>query len=1207
MASVQNDNAPVRPLQSPPTTADSKPAGRQPEAGANTFSGGAESQVRRGAAPKRRTPVEARKSRYRGVQWDKNGARWRARLHTDRTRHIGYFESEEDAAMAWDLALLRYFGETEGRKKLNFGEASIERYRQEPNAQLQAINSRTAGTKHQFRGPNDKHGNARNPQDPNAPAVPAYRGVVPHEGGLFRSVVMKNRVNVTVGIYATAEEAARAHDCASIQANGWGALTNFPLADYETDPQGRITVHGPINQPINLQKVNLNGSEQQQQQQQQQGSQFLGAGGSALPRSSSWYGVVPTSSTGGPGGNTTSGGLSTLPPLHRQASLPTVIAHPGGGGGGGGGIYATATATALQQQQQQQQQQRVLRSTSLSSAELSMQPSMLAQYTPFNQHQRTGSVTNLHQLAAAAMGGYAPPVQPQQQQQQQPQQMMMTTSGPIPHTPVYLMNQPAGLVQNPFPQVQQQQQQQMLPPLPPSQHHQQHQVEVPAPNSSEQRKRSHAEIGGDPGSNEQQPTTSRSTGGGTGGRPSPFSNNNNIDVGATAGAIAAGGSPDNNNPPSNPSNPSNNTTTGNQGPPSDSLPASLPLDAAVAGVRHVAETGQYQAAIYLDLGTFGSYDEAVRAYDRAALMSSGFSAATHVPLLDAVNRAATAIGGGPPQLLPAGVTGASLRYRGVTLRGGSFLASLDIGGKAYELGPFATELDAAKAFDRYSLLLKGVAAATNFPPWEHLASAAEVGAIIDAVSVVAMTSGDGGKTNNTSGGTAPGQTVNQAPQQQQAQIQQQQQQIGGGGGGGNTLAGGNGALGGLGNLGVINGGLVSGGGSGILTHTNSQAHLSGMQPLPLLSPMIRASSDLERLQSQLSELQAQAMLQQQQMQQHIQQQQQQAQQQQQHQFHQQKQQQQQSPALMFTNPGQATVPLNQVLNNTLPMHRVMSAQTMHMPTHTSGLAAFPSSGNLALPASTPLASLPPPAQHIQRIQQQQQQQQQIAGLQLSTGITPPPSSMNQIHHQQQQPAATTAGSSPPMLVDQQQQHQQQQQPQQHPVSAAVGALAAAAELGQELATAPVSASMPINLPTAAQAAAQSHDQGMLTRTHSMAAIAVAAVANAAATTSAAAAAAMAQGAGGGGAALTQDTTGAAAAAGGAGGTLSTGGQLTPPVSTMEGTLSGPPPQTGDFLNQHQQQQQPSSAPPPLQKTASMAAAEATLAADACDLFLENNK
>jgi hypothetical protein len=59
---------------------------------------------------------EARRSSFRGVQWDRNGGKWRARIHTDKTRHIGYYDDEKEAAEEWDLAAIRYFGnEVRGR------------------------------------------------------------------------------------------------------------------------------------------------------------------------------------------------------------------------------------------------------------------------------------------------------------------------------------------------------------------------------------------------------------------------------------------------------------------------------------------------------------------------------------------------------------------------------------------------------------------------------------------------------------------------------------------------------------------------------------------------------------------------------------------------------------------------------------------------------------------------------------------------------------------------------------------------------------------------------------------------------------------------------------------------------------------------------------------------------------------------------------
>jgi len=164
-----------------------------------------------------------------------------------------------------------------------------------------------------------------------------------------------------------------------------------------------------------------------------------------------------------------------------------------------------------------------------------------------------------------------------------------------------------------------------------------------------------------------------------------------------------------------------------------------PSSLLVSGVR--PEADGWRAVLSIDLGTFQSADEATKAYDKAALMALGFSGCTtnrNISLPDIMARVSstTAIGS-VPQLLPAGHSEKlNPMLRGVmVLPGGSYVARLEIGAREYDLGPFASEFDAAKAYDKYSMLLYGVRAAMNLPPWEHLVSRQEVSTLVEALIV----------------------------------------------------------------------------------------------------------------------------------------------------------------------------------------------------------------------------------------------------------------------------------------------------------------------------------------------------------------------------------------------------------------------------------------------------------------------------------------
>jgi hypothetical protein len=56
--------------------------------------------------------IASNKSGYRGVSWVSRSARWYASIKVDgRSKNLGYFCNVEDAALAYDEAAVKFFGE----------------------------------------------------------------------------------------------------------------------------------------------------------------------------------------------------------------------------------------------------------------------------------------------------------------------------------------------------------------------------------------------------------------------------------------------------------------------------------------------------------------------------------------------------------------------------------------------------------------------------------------------------------------------------------------------------------------------------------------------------------------------------------------------------------------------------------------------------------------------------------------------------------------------------------------------------------------------------------------------------------------------------------------------------------------------------------------------------------------------------------------
>lgn len=248
---------------------------------------GAAPQQKRGGAPQEpgsRTPPFAQhperpsskgSSRFRGVSWNSNCNKWRAQVWKgSEVHHLGYFQREEDAARAYDEAVLRIRGPYTATNfpRTDYGYDADPQgpppgqqppvKREQSDSLLMTSNGVRAPTPtvagasgfiQQVAPPGVLAPKALQPQAQKQVVAQEYHPPPPGTWGVngsysgMRGVswnptqrawiaeVWNGQGYITVGAYPTEMDAAHAYDLAMLERQGEAAVTNFPHTYYETE------------------------------------------------------------------------------------------------------------------------------------------------------------------------------------------------------------------------------------------------------------------------------------------------------------------------------------------------------------------------------------------------------------------------------------------------------------------------------------------------------------------------------------------------------------------------------------------------------------------------------------------------------------------------------------------------------------------------------------------------------------------------------------------------------------------------------------------------------------------------------------------------------------------------------------------------------------------------------------------------------------
>ena len=163
---------------------------------------------------KRVQPVKG-SSRFRGVSWNSNTSKWRAQVWRGaEVHHVGYFEQEEDAAHAYDEAVVRIRG---------------------PGAPVNYPSEQHYSHHHHHHLPQVVGGGGGGDENEMAAASQMLGVSWDEQRNAWVSELWDGERYLLLGAFTTEAEAAHAYDVACLAQQGTDALTNYPLDRYSDE------------------------------------------------------------------------------------------------------------------------------------------------------------------------------------------------------------------------------------------------------------------------------------------------------------------------------------------------------------------------------------------------------------------------------------------------------------------------------------------------------------------------------------------------------------------------------------------------------------------------------------------------------------------------------------------------------------------------------------------------------------------------------------------------------------------------------------------------------------------------------------------------------------------------------------------------------------------------------------------------------------